>query len=238
MSSNRDRKVIARKQDGKKLAARMRGYAMLIVTPLVLSACASGGNVPAASALTTGRYSMEVKTTPEVVLLAVHADGASANQARTLAAYAASWRDSGGGPITITTPANGADPAAAYRTANDARDILADNGVAAREIRIASYQPAAGQSPAVSVSYDREAAVVPRCGQSWEDLSKTGGNQPFDNFGCAVTANMAAQLAYPSDIRAPQAETPPDATRRQDVIDTYRRAGLAAVSGSVSQAVQ
>ncbi len=214
------------------------------LSPLILSACASGDLGPAV-ALPTERYAIEVKSQPDELRLMVHANGASANQAQALGAYAAAWRDNGGDPITIAVPSNGADPAAAYRTANDARDILADNGVSTSAIQIAGYEPPAGQAPAVVLTFIRQMAVGPRCGQNWEDLTAAGSNREFANFGCATTANMAAQLAYPRDVISPQGQTtPPDATRRQNVLDNYRKGAPtsstkdAQASGAVSQSIQ
>jgi pilus assembly protein CpaD len=37
-----------------------------------------------------------------------------------------------------------------------------------------------------------------------------------------VTANIAAQIADPEDLLHPRAETPPDGSRRQVVLDKYR----------------
>ncbi len=111
-------------------------------------------------------------------------------------------------------------------------------------MRIAGYEPATGQRPVVVLTFDRQVAVVPRCGVDWDDLSATASNSGFTNFGCANAANMAAQIAYPGDLISPQVQTPPDAGRRQTVLDNYRKgqptstAKDAQASGAVSSVVQ
>ena len=223
--------------------APARVCALAVLSPLILSACASGDLGPA-TALPTERYAIEVKSEPDELRLVAHPNGASANQAQALGAYAAAWRDNGGDPITIAVPSNGADPAAAYRTANDARDILANDGVSSSAVRIASYEPAAGQPAPIVITFDRQIAVGPSCGKHWEDLSSTVSNREFANFGCATTADMAAQMAYPRDVLSPEVQTPPDAARRQAVLDAYRKgqttssAKDAQASGAVSQSIQ
>ena len=44
----------------------------------------------------------------------------------------------------------------------------------------------------------------------------------FDHFGCATTANIAAQVANARDFLAPAVETPADNARRQVVMGKYR----------------
>ena len=68
-------------------------------------------------------------------------------------------------------------------------------------------------------------------------------NQPTTDFGCAVTANLAAQVANPRDIVAPRGMDAPDMGRRSKVFDTYRAGERTAapqeelVDGKVSRAV-
>ena len=62
---------------------------------------------------------------------------------------------------------------------------------------------------------------MPQCGTRWGSLSRTGDNQSASNFGCAVNANLSAQIANPRDIVTPRAMTPPDAQRRAVVFDRY-----------------
>ncbi len=65
------------------------------------------------------------------------------------------------------------------------------------------------------------------CGH-WDDLTATGANDSYANFGCAVNANMAAQIARPSDIAHPRAEDAPDSERRLIVLDKYRQGKVTA----------
>jgi pilus assembly protein CpaD len=69
--------------------------------------------------------------------------------------------------------------------------------------------------------------VVPHCGR-WDDLTSTGDNGSYANFGCAVTANMAAQIAHPSDIVRPRAEDAPDSGRRMTILEKYREGKVTA----------
>jgi pilus assembly protein CpaD len=133
----------------------------------------------------------------------------------------------GGGPNTTPTPA-APDPRAAGRAAAESRLVLQGAGVPSEMVRQASYQPAGGQPSAIIVGFLAHEAVVSRCGRDWENVSDTGGNAPMHNFGCAVTANMAAQIANPADIQGPRASGPADAGRRVFVIDNYRQSKMTA----------
>jgi len=203
-----------------------------------LSACAStaGGDAGKPEAVTpTERFPIDVQSQPEELRLAVHGSGLSANQAGALGAFAAKWLDSEGGEITLKSPANGVDPGAAYRTTEGARDALVSAGVSSERIRTVGYDAAGDASAPVVVAYARYVAKGPQCGQSWENLTSTDQNREYANFGCAVTANMAAQIADPGDLLRPREMTPADAGRRQVVLDHYRK-GETTSSAKDSQA--
>ena len=74
----------------------------------------------------------------------------------------------------------------------------------------------------VLAGFETLQAYVPQCGREWSAFTATGSNQPNVNFGCATTANMAAQIANPRDILRPRDMTPPDGNRRATVFDSYR----------------
>lgn len=152
------------------------------------------------------------------IALAVHDDGLSANQNAALAALVERFAAVGAGSITIEAPA-GDDPVAA-QTAYAVRDALARLGVGGDRLRIVGYDGPNPRAP-VLVGFETVQAAVPRCGTAWGNLSRTGDNRSSSNFGCAVNANLAAQIADPRDIAGPRAMTPASAGRRTVVFDKY-----------------
>lgn len=194
---------------------------------VALGACASTPDAQKAfepGPLTpTEQYSIEVKPAPIELKLEAHLAGLSPAQAAALRGLAERWANDEPGAVTIKAPEHGPAPAAAYRTATDARDFLIAQGVQPADIRIVGYEAGGDQHAPVLVGLMRYLARGPQCGESWENLAHTPDNQPYANFGCAVTANLAAQIADPADLLAPRASTPPDATRRENVFDKYRQ---------------
>ena len=58
----------------------------------------------------------------------------------------------------------------------------------------------------------RYVAKGPDCGRSWSNLAAVDDNREYAEFGCALTANIAAQLGNPADLVNPRAAD--DAERR------------------------
>src|SRR5690606_37618976 len=135
-----------------------------------------------------------------------------------LSELAGDWRDGGRGPIRIQVP----DSEAGRRAAEAARLALIANGAPDGQILLAP--PAAGAADApVRIALVKRAVTLPDCAAQWDNLTKTGENAPHSNFGCAVSANIAAQLADPNDLMAARPMDPADAGRRQVVLDKYRK---------------
>jgi pilus assembly protein CpaD len=119
--------------------------------------------------------------------------------------------------VTVSLPDGAADVAAAGRMDTAIEAALAQLGA---PVTRAAYRSDDAKAP-ILVSYAYDKADVPACGKHWQDLTKTKDNTVQSNFGCAVTANMAAMIANPADIRAPHAEDPADAERRMTVLGKY-----------------
>lgn len=169
------------------------------------------------------QYRAQVVPQADEVRLAIHAQGISGPQADALAGLVHAWRSHDGGPIRLQAPVGGADSAAAYRMGESVRAFLVSQGVPHTEIQVAGYDAAGSPAAPMVVGYERYVAQVPRCGESWENLTSTAKNSTPANFGCAVTANFAAQLANPADLVRPRDMDPADAARRAVVLDNYRR---------------
>jgi len=216
---------------------------VLVLAGVCLSACASGGKARMEAVTPTEQFAIEVQSEPVTLQLAPHQGGASRRQADALAAFAEKWTDEGGGEVVIQTPVRDGDPAADYRTASDARDILLSRGIPAGKLRMASYTAPEGSFPAILVTYPRYKAQGPACGRAWDNLTANHDNRPYNNFGCSVTANVAAQIDNPADLLSPRDLDPPDAVRRQNELDIYRVGAVTSTtkdqqaSGAISSVV-
>ena len=194
---------------------------LLATTALSLGACVGGpaslGGEPPLTP--TSRYQLQVEPDMDRIALAVHDTGLSPAQGDALQALVGRYRYVDAAPMVIEAPA-GNDPVA-LKTAYDIKSILAASGVAPDRITLVSYAAPDPRAPVV-VGYQTVRAVVPQCGAAWGNLSRSGDNQSASNFGCAVTANLAAQIEDPRDIQRPRAMTPAEAGRRTVVFDLYR----------------
>jgi pilus assembly protein CpaD len=219
-----------------------RGLAVATLAAL-LAGCAHvpGSNDKAETP--TQRFEAKVTPKPEEVKLAIHAQGLSPAQTDALDKFARYWRDDEGGTIGIQAPSEGVDPAAAYRMSEAARSFLISKGVPADQIEVTGYAPEGQGAAPLLVGYLRFEAELPECGKTWTNIAHSWKNDVQPNFGCAVTANIAAQMADPGDLMGPRRMTPQDAARRQDVLDKYRRGEVTSsatdskASGVISHAV-
>ena len=206
---------------------QVRSALAILGAAALLTACATTSHEPPVAdhaALTpTEQYPLRARQLPGELRLAVHAEGLSPAERDALADLADHWADAGGGDVTIRVPSAGADPRAADLSSRQALEFLAAAGVPFDHLRRVGYAPEAGGPAPLVVAYLTYRAIIPRCGREWENLSTNGKNRPMENFGCAVSANMAAQIADPADIVHPRDLDPTDAGRRTTVIDKYRQ---------------
>jgi pilus assembly protein CpaD len=213
----------------------------LLLAAAGLSACATGtgdAGPPPLNALS--RYVLQVEPGVDRIALAVHEDGLSGNQQAALGALAGRFARERAEVIRIEAPA-GNDPVAA-RAAWTAREVLTGLGVPAERVVVLAYDAPNPRAP-VLAGFETLRAHVPNCAAVAGGAQLSYSNQPTTDFGCAVTANLAAQIANPRDIAAPRDLDAPDMGRRAKVFDTYRAGQPTAapqetlVDGRVSQAV-
>lgn len=221
----------------------IRGLAVVSLAALV-AACATPPGFDKKALTPTQHYAAKVTSQPEEVRLAVHAQGISPRQAEALEKFVAYWRDDEGGMIGIQAPQDGVEPGAAYRMSESARGFLISKGVPADQIEVVGYAPDNDPNPPLLVGYLRYKAEIPECGKKWTSITSSWKNDVQPNFGCSVTANMASQIANPADLLGPREMTPQDASRRQFVLDKYRKGEVTSASkddqadGAVSRAVR
>ena len=194
---------------------------LILAAAATLSACmgapADGGGVQPLTPLS--RYSLQVEPGVDRIALAVHETGVSPNQDAALAQLVSRFVVEGAPVIVVEAPA-GDDP-----VSNDmawkVRRALVAAGAPEGRVQVVSYAAPDPRAP-VLAGFETVRAVVPQCGTQWGSLTRSGANAVPSNFGCAVNANLAAQIANPRDIIQPRDMTPTDAGRRSVVFDNYR----------------
>ncbi|ESQ90727.1 hypothetical protein ABAC460_07815 [Asticcacaulis sp. AC460] len=208
-----------------------------------LSGCASTKQAelaPPPSATPTDQYALTAESRVEPIHLRINPTGISANQARALDQVASQAAWTAGQPVDvqiITSPDPGSMAAgnaiAGYLMGRDvSRDTVSQYSVQSQPVEI------------VTVNVVSYRASVPACGQHWENLAATRKNKPHANFGCAVTANLAAQVADPRDLVDPATATPSDAARKSVILDKYRKGEVTSAAkdeqatGAISQAIK
>jgi pilus assembly protein CpaD len=158
--------------------------------------------------------------------------------------FAAAFEDEGHGSIIISRPSNGPNDIEAMRAASDARAVLLAEGVDAARITEGPYDGSGSRAAPLVLSYRTYEAVVPNCPDiSHWDFAWTGTNTTLPSFGCAVSVNLAAMIADPSDLVGTQKLDPADLGRRSVVLTKYRNGEKTSAerngdaSGAISQAV-
>ena len=111
-------------------------------------------------------------------------------------------------PITVAQPSGAGNSA---RVASEVASLMVQQGVPRNYVRFATYQGAA--SAPVRLSYVSTYAKSVKCGDWSQDGTDTEENLLANNHGCAVQANIAAELANPETLVVPAAVTPIPAQR-------------------------
>lgn len=158
--------------------------------------------------------------------------------------FATSYQQEGHGALIISRPSNGPDDVSAMRAAADARAVMLSEGVDASLIAEGTYDGTGARSAPLIISYRTYNAVVPNCpDMSHWDIADTYSNSALPSLGCAVSMNLAAMIADPSDLVGAQPMDPADLNRRTIVLTKYRNGERTSsarnddASGAISNAV-
>ncbi|WP_372706362.1 CpaD family pilus assembly protein [Brevundimonas sp.] len=218
----------------------MRVLILALSASVALGACASTGEgAPPLTPLS--RYTLQVEPGLDRIALAVHDAGLSPTQHAALRDLAGRHAAAGAGWIRVEAP-SGDDPVSAQQ-AYAVRAALQASGVPAERIMVAAYNAPDPRAP-VLAGFETLRAVVPNCAMEARDMGSRSSNQSSIGFGCAINANMAAQIADPRDILGHRPISPADSGRAAVVFDRYRKGEPVSaqqeelVKGRISQAVE
>ena len=219
----------------------LASVALIFAAGLAVSGCASVSGTDDAPMTPLSRYSLQVEPGIDRIALAVHDQGLSANQHTALRGLAARYGASGSGHVRIESP-SGDDPVAVEQ-AYAVRNFLQAAGVPEDRIQMAAYAAPDPRAP-VLAGFETIRASIPDCATEARNMGTRLSNQSSGGFGCAITANMAAQIADPRDILGARPMTPADSGRAAVVFDNYRRGEVSStpqeplVNGRISGAVE
>jgi pilus assembly protein CpaD len=218
-----------------------RALLLAVAAAAVVGGCASTGSPDTHPLTPLSRYSLRVEPGLDRIALAVHEDGLSANQQAALNDLAGRYRASGVGWIRIEGPSG--DDAAAARQTWAARAALQAAGLPADRIVVASYAAPDPRAP-VLAGFETVRAVIPNCAAEPRAMEGRFSNDASIGLGCAINANLAAQIADPRDILGHRPTSPADSGRAAVVFDNYRRGEATAapqeqlVEGRIARAVE
>ena len=129
--------------------------------------------------------------------------------------FVASYIQHGNGAISIAVPAGRDSPQAiAYFG-----ERLAAAGVPRDRILVGTRDVGDGKVELGYIAYD---ATTAACGDWSANYGDTDSNRVSPNLGCATQHNLAAMVADPRDLVAPQPMGPGDAARRASVYSNYK----------------
>lgn len=127
---------------------------------------------------------------------------------------------SGQGPLYINVPGNSDNVIGIEQAKASIVARMHDMGIHGSALQVGQYASGEGQPAPVVVSYRRLTTAPINCHQG-AALTLTSPNQPYENFGCAQTANLAAMIDDPRQLLAPYDLDAPLAVRRTSVFQKY-----------------
>lgn len=219
----------------------MRSLFLSLSAAALLAGCASAGGVDTTPMNPLSRYSLRVEPGLDRIALAVHEEGLSPTQMGALNDLAARYAATGMGRVRVQAP-SGDDPVAS-RQAWAVRSALEAAGVPGQNIEVLGYDAPDPRAP-VLAGFETVRAVIPNCAAEPRNMGGRFSNASSIGLGCAINANIAAQIADPRDILGARAMTPTDPGRAAIVFDKYRKGEMASapqetlVEGAIAQAVE
>jgi len=214
---------------------RLNVVGLAIATALIVSGC------------TTYQPSLEptglrnkITVTESVERLELYAGQAglhlTSRDQSAVASFISQYASSGQGPLYVNVPSSGATSQGVEQAYSIVQGYLGRMGLDGANMQTGQYKVAAGAVAPVVVSYRRLTTAPIDCSQG-ASLTHTSNNQPYGNFGCAQTANLAALIDNPMQLLAPYGFDNAYATRRMTVIDKYNAGEVTASDTAETQNV-
>lgn len=215
---------------------------LLLLGVSALAACASVPPPPPGPATPTAadNHRIEVTETSQRLEIAVAPGETTLSPAARaeLRTFANNYLRYGHGALVLSAP-TGENGETAAAISNEARMALMDAGVSYAAIAGSRYDGSGEANAPIVLSFARFEARAPECAPLWtQSLAHQSDNQPWESFGCATQANLAAMIEDPRDLLRPRAEDPRDGARRATVMEAYRQGQQTHAERSADERIQ
>jgi pilus assembly protein CpaD len=176
--------------------------ALIALAALTLGGCMAdnmmdddGMHVPARA---TENYPITLAKGPQTIEIAAGTGTLDPGQVNAVKGFVHQAAQAGVTPMTVSRPSGGG---ASARLASEVASVMLGQGVPRNRVAFTTYPgPASGP---VKISYVSSYAQTKPCGNWPTDLADTESNTSYENLGCAVQANIAAEIANPETLVTP-----------------------------------
>lgn len=194
-------------------------FGTAILGAALLSGCMTQGDSYPPMAM---RNTVQIAESIERLELYARPDGLvlSARDEMAVGHFLQAYGQHGDGPIYINVPSGQSTAQGVTQTQGLIRRLLSQGGMGGAQIETGQYQTAMNRAAPTVVSY-RRLKTIPQDCRHLGNMTNTYTNQPFDGFGCAFSANLAAMIEDPRQLLEPYALSPQDMKRRMQVYDKY-----------------
>ncbi|NNE58002.1 MAG: CpaD family pilus assembly lipoprotein [Hellea sp.] len=196
-----------------------KSFKASVLTGLSLAILAGCASPMESQPPTLMRHPIQVAESIERLELYARPDGMSlsARDQHAVAGFLEGYARYGEGPLHMSVPNH--SNAGTAQTTSMVREMMSGMGLGGNAVQEGQHQAAAQFSPVV-VSYRRLKALPRDCSIN-ANLANTYSNQPYPNFGCSQSANLAAMIDDPAQLLAPNEMGPANMRRRMTVYDKY-----------------
>lgn len=172
------------------------------------------------------RHPIMVSQQPSKMTLRVTRDahGLAPQQRAQLLDFFGRYRSQGSGSrVVVAVPSGAPNEVAAMHGLAEVRSLARDAGFADSDLVVEPYHDERDNAPPIRVSFMRYTAEGPQCGNWSTNISRSGDNLPYPNFGCAQQRNLASMIANPADLLGPRAMDDRPSERRDATWEKYRK---------------
>ena len=206
-------------QQMKSKSPYIKGLLFCGLAGMMISGCTT---YQPSSAPSVNRNKITVAETVERLELYTQSSGLnlSARDEDAVSEFVGLYGQSGQGPLYVNIPGGAAGGIGAQQAKSAIVTRLQSMGIPHSALQMGQYNSKPGAPAPVVVSFRRLTTAPIDCHQG-SALTWTSTNQPYENFGCAQTANLAAMIDDPRHLLAPANQTQAPALRRVIVLGKY-----------------